>query len=882
MKRLIPKIAEKIKKDTLFLQAYEDMYGILSNVLEQDRAFGIAWTKWLSERIWQIMPVVTRDNLVLAQKFMSLHKRVLHSIAQDDFDSFLLFVEWEREPAKQFYLPRRKTLKMVVDSLQALADDQLDLLAISLPPGAGKLLADDTPVMTKFGWKKHGDLCVGDYVVGLDGKYKRVEHIFPKGVANYEVEFTNGEKIKCHGKHEWVVYNRHRLKYETLETEEMLKQGIETGTPNKRGHRYMFVLPAANAVEGAKTELPVDPYVLGAWLGDGTASKPAITICDTDTAIVEKIKKAGYALDKTYPQAGCKRYEFYSLRDKLRELGLCVGKKSREKFIPEAYMTASVEDRLELLAGLIDTDGTKNRENRLSFSTTNERLKCDVRQLISTFGWRCSVTTCEAKTSTSGIKGTKSVHVINFCPDIEVPCVLDRKKLKSYAMRRRISVSAIRPIEPVCGNCIQVEDGIYRVGHTMLPTHNSTLAIFFLTWLAGKIPDKPILTGSHSNAFVRGVYDECLRIFDKNGEYLWRDVFPYVGVSNTNAKDCRIDLGERKRFETLEFTSIGSGNAGLYRAATLLYCDDLVSGIEVALSKERLDKLWETYTTDLRQRKIGDKVKELHIATRWSVHDVIGRLEEEYGNSDRAKFIVVPAMDENDESNFDYAYGVGFSTKFYREQRNIMDPASWKALYMNQPIEREGLLYDADELRRYFELPEGEPDAVIGVCDTKDRGSDYCVLPVAYVYGRDYYIADCICDNGLPDTVDARLTEILLLHKVKQCRFESNSAGGRIAQKIQEEVKKRHGITHITTKYTTANKETKIIVNSQFVKEHCLFKDDSMYKRNTDYGKFMDMLCSYTLAGKNKHDDVCDAMAMLAEYAQSMNAAKVEVFQRPW
>lgn len=154
----------------------------------------------------------------------------------------------------------------------------------------------------------------------------------------------------------------------------------------------------------------------------------------------------------------------------------------------------------------------------------------------------------------------------------------------------------------------------------------TTLAIFYLTWLAGRVPDKPMLTGSHSNSCVRGVYDECLRIFEVDGDYLWHDVFPETQVVNTNAKDCRIDLGKRKRFETLEFTSIGTGNAGLYRAATLLYCDDLVSGIEVALSKERLDKLRETYTTDLRQRKIGDVCKELHIATRWSVHDVISLL----------------------------------------------------------------------------------------------------------------------------------------------------------------------------------------------------------------------------------------------------------------
>ena len=171
--------------------------------------------------------------------------------------------------------------------------------------------------------------------------------------------------------------------------------------------------------------------------------------------------------------------------------------------------------------------------------------------------------------------------------------------------------------------------------------------------------------------------------------------------------------------------------------------------------------LYTSYTTDLRQRKIGDHCKELHIATRWSVHDIIGRLEREYIDSDRAKFIVIPALDENDESNFDYAYGVGFSTKFYHEQRNIMDDVSWRALYLNQPIEREGLVYSEEELRRYFELPKEEPDAIIGICDTKDKGTDYAFLPVAYVYGQDYYIDDCVCDNGLPNIVDARLTEIL-------------------------------------------------------------------------------------------------------------------------
>ena len=210
-----------------------------------------------------------------------------------------------------------------------------------------------------------------------------------------------------------------------------------------------------------------------------------------------------------------------------------------------------------------------------------------------------------------------------------------------------------------------------------------------------------------------------------------------------------------------------------------------------------------------------------------------------------------------------------------------MDDVSWRALYMNQPIERDGILYQKDELRRYFDLPDEEPDTIIAVCDTKDRGADYCCMPIAYQYGQNFFIEDILCDNSKPEIVDARLVEILLKHKVKLARFESNSAGGRVAQAVQAQVKKRGGITHITTKFTTANKDTKIIVNSPYVKEHFLFKDDTAFP-NKDYKKAMDMLCSYTMMGKNKHDDVPDCMAMLAEYAQSLSGQNVEVFRRPW
>ena len=416
----------------------------------------------------------------------------------------------------------------------------------------------------------------------------------------------------------------------------------------------------------------------------------------------------------------------------------------------------------------------------------------------------------------------------------------------------------------------------------------TTVAIFYLTWLAGKFADKPMLGGSHSNAFLRGVYDECLRIMQPGGEYSWNDIFPTQKIVKTNAQDMNIDVDKAKRFSTMQFSSIGSGNAGKVRAESLLYCDDLCSGIEEALSRERMDSLWTKYTTDLRQRKIGE-CKELHIATRWSVHDVLGRLEREYAGSDRVRFIVVPALNESGESNFDYGEGhAGFTTAFYVDMRRTLDDASWRALYMNEPIEREGLLYHSDELRRYFDLPSDEnekviePDAIIAICDPKEKGTDFAFLPVAYMYGQDYYIDDCLCDNGAIEILDERMADILVRNKVKACRFESNSAGWRTAEKVQERVKQRGGITHITTKRTTANKETKIIVNSAWVKEHCLFKDETRYTHGSEYWRMVNFLCSWTMAGRNKNDDVPDGMAMLSEFAQGMSGARVEIGKRIW
>lgn len=498
---------------------------------------------------------------------------------------------------------------------------------------------------------------------------------------------------------------------------------------------------------------------------------------------------------------------------------------------------------------------------------------------------------------------------LSGCIEAEIPRMSDEKKMLSlFSLHKKVLLAAAyydfesyllyvewerepakkfyvprrKVLKPIVQDMQDLEDDKLDLLTISMPpgTGKSTLGIFYLSWIMGKYPDGQNLASAHSGMLTRSFYDGVMQIIT-DSEYLWADVFPGVTMASTNSKEETIDLRKRHRFSTLTCRAINASLTGATRCDKILYADDLCSGIEEAMSKERLDKLWFTYTNDLKSRKkMG--AKEIHISTRWSVHDVIGRLEQEYGDSPRAKFEVLPALNNDGESNFNYDYGVGFSKEYFTDMQSNLDDASFKALYMNQPIEREGLLYNIDELQRYFELPDEEPDSIIAVCDTKDRGSDYCSMPIAYQYGQRFFIEDFICDNGNPDVVEARLVNMLLKHHVHSARFESNSAGGRIAEKVQAEVKRRGGITKIATKFSTANKETRIIVASGYAKEHFLFKDDTYCKNHREYKTAMNFLCNYTMAGKNAHDDVPDSISMLVDYIDSMSLGKVEVFKRPW
>lgn len=461
---------------------------------------------------------------------------------------------------------------------------------------------------------------------------------------------------------------------------------------------------------------------------------------------------------------------------------------------------------------------------------------------------------------------------------------LERKRepKERFYMPRRKQLVKIGLVDALQG---MIDDKYDILCISLIPGAGKTsIEKFFNALIIGWFPKDFNLFYSHSGDITRMYYDGVLDIVTNADEYTWNDIFPALSVTKTDAKMEQFNVGKYKPFPSVQCTSVGSKNAGKVRASKFLLVDDMIGGIEEALNPMILDKLWNKYAVDARQRKIqdtdGKNCKEIHIATRWSVNDVIGRIQRMYDGNKRVKVIAVPDVDENGESNFDYEFS-GFTKEFFADQQLLMDDISYKCLYKQEPIEREGLLFPEDKIRRYLNLPHGESEVITAQCDTKGKGTDYFVMPVLQKYGEDWYCVDCVCDN----TADYEMqyenaANTLVNNQVQDCEFESNAGGDRVALEVNKRVESKGWICNITSRPTETNKEARIFQCSNWILNNVIFKDASLYTPKEPYGVMMSLLKQYSVSGKKQLDDVPDVFSNFALKIQKKERVRATVIMQ--
>lgn len=450
-------------------------------------------------------------------------------------------------------------------------------------------------------------------------------------------------------------------------------------------------------------------------------------------------------------------------------------------------------------------------------------------------------------------------------------------KKKFYLPRRKVLKTLVQDLQDLADHKITF------LGISLPPrVGKSTLCIMFMTWIMGKNPDIANVMSGHSDKLTDGFYREILSILTDHETYLWNEVFPDVKIADNSAKNESIDLGRKKRFPTITCRSIGGTLTGAVEIGEggVLYSDDLVEDLEESLNPDRLQAKYDAYLNQLKDRK-KDNALELMVGTRWNVLDPMGRIHDQYEDDPHYRFRVISALDENDESNFDYDHGVGFSTEYYHDMRASIDDATWWAKYMGQPYVREGLLFPQAELN-YFNgvLPDGVPDRIMAAIDVAWGGGDSLSMPIGYLYGTDCYIMDVVFNKG-----DKTITRPLVVGKLKrhlphQVQVEANNGGSEYCEDIENLLRAEN--VHINLSYrkapNTMSKLARIIQVAPEIKRFYFLDNNHADK---EYKAFMREVTSFVMTGKNKHDDAPDSLAMLANLIFS-SYGEIKIFQRPF
>ena len=399
--------------------------------------------------------------------------------------------------------------------------------------------------------------------------------------------------------------------------------------------------------------------------------------------------------------------------------------------------------------------------------------------------------------------------------------------------------------------------------HMLRDTEHSNLYVTYKEGLGG--------------AFLQG----CMEILT-DPTYCVADVFQ-VNIADTDAKNNKLDLGRKKKYKTLSGKGLESGLNGEYDAYGWMIIDDPLEGVQDVMSEDVLKRKQTIFDNNVLSRK-KEKCKLICEGTLWSTKDIFSNYLEFIESSPemadlRYDIIKIPALDpDTDESNFDYEYGVGFTTKYYRGVRakfeNNDDMVGWQCQYQQTPIEREGAVFNPEHMNYYVDLPGIEPLKIIAHCDVALGGGDYLSFPIAYYYENPDgsltgYVEDVVFDNSEKTVTQPQVLAAIKRHHVKWIHGESNAGGEGYMSDVERMLKEDKTYKHVynfTSDYapTTIRKDQRIWDNAQDIR-NLYFKDPS--HRHVQYRKFMQNLFSFTMGkNKHKHEDAADSLAGLVQF----------------
>lgn len=828
------------------------------------------------------------------------------------FESFMLYMEKNRPPEERFYLPRINPLSQVAQLIQDLYDDKLDEGMVFCPGRIGKAEPLDALILTPNGFKRMGEIKIGDKVISGSGKQCNVTGVFPQGIKSvYKVSFTDGTSVECCKEHLWRVQtpedrriridrNKTEQTYRVIETQDMFGKLQSSKGENKYSVDYV------EPVEFPKKELRIPPYVLGVLIGDGSLTSGNCAICNTEKDIIQKVKELciGYAEMSSYKSKDrCPRFSLIgeNIRKDLRYYGL-LEKRAYEKSIPFDYLHSDVDDRLELLKGLCDTDGSVCKNSAfIDYGTSSKQLADDIIYLVRSLGGRATISVGNSQYTKNGKKiECKKRYRITLTLNGKLVPVSSKKNLSKFNNNKKVTkkfISSIQFSRKTECQCIMVDDPTHLyVTNDFIITHNTQIVKMGKLWFGSNRPERSNLYSAYSDKITGGFYDGIIELIT-DPTYTYVEIFPQNVKKKliTDGKDLTIDIIRKKTYPTFTMRSIYGTLNGACDCDGLGVYDDLFSGIDEALSEDRQRTVWGKFDNNFMPRIKPGKAKLLGIGTRWSPRDVQGRrLELLLNDPDyadiRHREIIIPALNENGESNFDYPYKLGYTTLDYKRRmasfENNDDMASWFAQYQQEPIERKGQMFNVDNMN-FFKPQEIEgirPDRIFAANDPAYGGGDFVSMPICYEINRNHYVVDAVYNNGEKDITIPEVTSRIENHldkfpkKTAEVHFEETKTTEEYRKKC-EKIWQTDGYPVNATHDPADNQQAKM----DRIKNHApdirkLYFLDMKYQ-SKEYRKYFQNILSCTYEGKMKNDDGVDSTAQLCDmiYGEKKERKKARI-----